>query len=115
MPVPFFSAIKAITLMETFDRMESVLLSVWIVSDFIVITTFAFIIFYIMKQLFGTAETKYLASPLAFLGYSGSQFLASNRFELAVFSSRLGLLINIATCYAIPFIVFVVGRIRKKL
>ncbi len=115
MPIPFFSAIKTISLMETFDRMESILLSVWIVSDFIVITTFAFIISHILKQLFSTRETKYLASPLAFLGYSGSQFLAPNRFELAVFSSRIGLLINIITCYAIPFIIFAVGKIRRKL
>jgi hypothetical protein len=38
MPIPFFSAIKAISVMEALIRIESILLSVWVVSDFGVIT-----------------------------------------------------------------------------
>jgi hypothetical protein len=115
MPLPFFNAVKVITFSELFDRMESVLLSVWVVSDFLVINSFAFIIMAICKQLFRLKEDKFLSAPLAFLGYSGSQFLTTSRFELKLFSNKIGLPINIITCILLPFIIMIIGKLRKKL
>lgn len=115
MEIPFFNATKLITVMETLDRLESVLLSVWVISDFIVITMFAIIIANMTKSLFNVSESRYFASPIVLLGYFGSQFLVSNRFEFALFSSTMGLPVNIIICFVIPFIVFCIGKLRKKI
>jgi len=115
MPVPFFSATKLITIMEGLDRLEPVLLSVWIILDFIIITLFAKLVMRIAKNLFAVSEEKYLASPVVLLGAVGSQLLASSRFELETFSSKLGILINIITCFVFPAVVLAVGKLRKKI
>jgi len=115
MPIPFFSAVKAISFLETLDRVESMLLSIWVISDFIVVTLFALLIIAIVRDLFRIAQTRYLSTPVALLGYGGSQFLASSRFELEKFSSGLGLSVNIIMTFAVPILIFLIGKIRGKL
>jgi len=115
MPIPFFSAVKNISILQTLNRLESVLLSTWVICDFIVAAAFAFFIIGILKDLFKIAETRYLSTPAALLGYGGSQYLAASRFELASFSLTLGLSVNIILCFAIPILVFIIGKIRRRL
>ncbi len=115
MSLPFFNATKLITVMETLDRLESVLLAIWVVADFIVITLFVIIIMHIMKSLFSVSESKYFASPVILFGYVGSQFLTSNRFEFELFSNTVGLTGNIVVCFIIPAIVLVIGKLRRKI
>jgi spore germination protein KB len=115
MPIPFFNAIKAISVMEALNRIESILLSVWVVSDFGVITVFALIIMHILKHLFAVSDVKYLSSPIALLGYSGGQFFTDSRAELAAFSSKIGIASNLVLCFLIPFVVFVIGKLRRKI
>ena len=113
MPLPFFNAIKQVSIFPEFDRIEAILLSIYVISDFIIIAAFMFIIMNIVKKLFKVSEVKYFSSPLILLGYTGSLFLATDRFELEKFSSFIGLPLNIAFGFAIPFILFIVGKIRK--
>lgn len=115
MPIPFFSALTTISIMETLDRLEPFLLSTYVMSDFIVVVFFAQIIIAVLKELFKVSETRYLSTPIAFAGYAGSQFLASSRFELGKFSTVLGLWVNVVLCIAAPAVIFIVGKIRKKI
>jgi len=115
MPLPFFNATKLINFMQSFDRFEAVLLSAWVISDFIVITVFAKIIANIGKKLFNVSVIKYFGSPIILLGYAGSLYLATNRYELEIFSENVAILVNIAFCYLIPIIVLIIGKLRKKI
>ena len=115
MPLPFFNVTKLISFMESFDRFEAVLLSAWVISDFIVITVFAKVIANIGKKLFNVSEIKYFASPIILLGYAGSLFLATNRYELETFSERVALITNTTMCYIIPIIILIIGKLRKKI
>ena len=38
MSLPFFNTFKAVEVVESFDRFESIILAIWVVADFIVIT-----------------------------------------------------------------------------
>ena len=114
MPLPFFSATKMIVFAESLDRLESILLSIWVVSDFIIITSFAFMIMNSMKDIFKISADKYLSFPVVLAGYFGSLFFTGSRFELEVFSEKIGLLVNIILGFAVPFIVFGIGKLRKK-
>ena len=115
MPLPFFGATKLITIMETLDRLESVLLSIWVISDFIVITLFAILIMKMTKSLFSVSESKYFATPVILLGFFGSLYLTSSRFELELFSNTAGLIINYVFCFIIPVFVLAIGKLRKKI
>lgn len=115
MPLPFFSAAKLISVMHGFDRFEAFLLSVWVVSDYLIIMAFSYFIMNITKRLFGAKEVKYYSAPVALMGYSGSLYLATSRFELAQFSEYIALPINCVLCFIVPTIVLCIGKIRKQI
>lgn len=115
MPLPFFSATKLISIIEPLDRLEPVLLSIWVMADFIVITIFAMLIMKITGKLFSVSDTKQFASPVILLGYVGSQYLTSNRFELELFSGTVALSVNVIVCFLVPAIVLGIGKLRKKI
>jgi len=114
-PLPFFSSVKQIDFLKTFDRFEAVLLSAWIVMDFIIITFFAKVIMSITQKLFHTSHARYFAFPIVLLGYIGSLFIAINRFELEQFSDQLMLPGNAILFYIVPILILVIGKIRKKI
>ncbi|MDR3278331.1 MAG: GerAB/ArcD/ProY family transporter, partial [Oscillospiraceae bacterium] len=114
MAMPFFSATKLINVMQSFDKLEAVLLSVWVVSDFIIITVFVFFITHVLQKLFNTPDSKHLATPVVFFGYIGGVFLAASRFEMETFSnSNFTLTMNITTGFILPILVLAVGKLRK--
>lgn len=114
MSYAFFAAVKLITIIESYDRFEPIVLTVWVFADFIIITFFALVIMNIIKNLFSLSETKNLATPVMSLGYIGSRFLASNIFELQVLSVEFALYANLILMYLIPVLTFLIGKIRKK-
>jgi len=115
MPLPFFSAVKLITFIEAFDRFESLLLAIWVASDFVLICFFALTIMHILRCLFPKTEPKYYATSVTAAGYIGSQYLACGRFELEVFTSKLAEYVNLFLFFAVPFLVLIIGKMRKKL
>jgi spore germination protein (amino acid permease) len=116
MPVPFFSTTKLITTMQPLDRMEAFLISAWVISDFIIITVFAFILMNIIKKLTGAREARDFATPVSFFGVVGGIYLVTNRFELEAFSNSNFLnTMNIVTGFAIPVVTLIVGKLRGKI
>ncbi len=115
MSFPFFNAVKIITFMESFDRFESVMLAVWVAADFVIVTLLLFVITTIIKNLFSLSERKYLATPIAAIGYIGSQYFTVNRFEIETFTSQFFIYVNIILLYVAPIMVFIIGKIRKKI
>ena len=102
--------------MPALDRFEAVLLSVWVISDFILIVSFMIIIMNILKKITAVSESKYFASPLVFVGYIGGLFIANNRFELERLSRATQSSVILCTLtYFIPLGVLLIGKVRKKL
>lgn len=114
-PLPFFSSVKQIEFLKTFDRFEAALLSTWIVMDFIIITFFAKVIMSITQKLFHTSHARYFAFPVITLGYVGSLFIAIDRFELERLTDQLFLPGNVILFYFVPIIILAIGKIRKKI
>jgi len=115
MPLPFFSAVKLISVVESLDRFESIILAIWVAADFILITLFALVIMNIIKHLFSISETKYLATPVVSIGYIGSQFLGANRFELEAISIHFAIYVNLVLMYVVPILILFIGKTRKRL
>jgi spore germination protein (amino acid permease) len=116
MPLPFFSATKLINAFDSFERLESLLLSLWIVSDFAVIACSGFVIISLLKKLSGSKEQKYFATPLMFICLAGTTFLCKNRHELETFTLHsMTTIVFAALFYTAPLLALITGRLRKKI
>lgn len=113
MTLPFFSTVRNISLFDSINHVESIVVSIWIISDFTIITVFIYICSYIIKKLFSLSSSRPFVGPVTLLAGIGSMFLFGSRFELEVFSIRVGLLFNSIFEYIIPAIVFGIGKLRK--
>lgn len=115
MSLPFFVVVKNISVLGTVERLESVLLALWVISDFVIITVFTYISISLIKSIFKLTGTKSLVSPVLLIAGIGSLYLAKNRFEIETFSTHITQPVNILFEFIIPFIVFGIGKIRKKI
>ena len=115
MPIPFFSAVKLISFIESFERFEAVMLAIWVAADFILITFFALVIMNIIKHLFSLSEVKYLATPVVSMGYIGSQYISAARFEREAVSIHFAIYVNLILLYIVPILILFIGKLRKKL
>ncbi|MDR2420956.1 MAG: GerAB/ArcD/ProY family transporter [Oscillospiraceae bacterium] len=114
MPAPFFSTTKLITVMQPLDRLEALLLSEWVISDFIIITALAFIVMNIAKKFFNLKEERRLAAPVVFFGFVGGIYVAADRFALEAFSnSAAALAVNVAMGFGVPALTLLAGKIRR--
>ncbi|NLL39205.1 MAG: hypothetical protein GX254_06440 [Clostridiales bacterium] len=78
MPLPFFNTFRAIEAIESFDRFEAIVVAIWVVADFIIITFCQGFAGYHID----VAEPKFFSTPAVLKGYIGSMYLPRNRTEL---------------------------------
>lgn len=112
--MPFFIFLKNINQFVVIERTESIFISLWIATDFTIITTFLFILTKINRKLFGLKCRKEIVTPLIFGIYIFSQYISNNVFELKRFSEEIALYVNIVLGLIIPIIIYIIGKIRKK-
>ena len=113
--LPFFLVIKNISIGTAFNHLESISLAVWIISDFIIISTLTLVITSIIKSLFKLSDTKPMVSPVLLFAGIGAMFLFKNRFELETFSKYILPTANVIFEFVIPILIFGIGKIRKKI
>lgn len=113
--LPFFSAIKNITIFSTIERAESVFITTWILTDFVLVILFVYIICHLIKHISKTNDTKYISTPIIFIIYLLGIFIANNSFELEEFVSIFFVRMNSILSFLIPLIVLIIGKIRKKI
>jgi len=111
---PFLVAVKEISLFNTLEKIESVIIVFWVTSDFVLISTFTLCALNILKWLFKLKDTKPLISIYLILLYVLSSYLARNLFELRQLSNILFLPGNIILGLIIPMIAFMIGKLRRK-
>lgn len=113
--LPFFMVIKNISILEALDHFESILLAIWVISDFIIISMFTLIIANMFKSLLNLSHVRTTISPIVVFAGIGALYMYGNRFELETFSSRIAVFVNIIFEYIFPLIIFGIGKLRKKI
>lgn len=111
---PFLVAVKEISLFNTLEKIESVIVVFWVASDFVLISAFTLCALSILKWVFKLTDTKPLISIYLILIYILSSYLARNLFELRELSNLFFLPGNIVLGFIIPILVFFLGKIRRK-
>ena len=113
--LPYFFVVKGISVLDTIERIESIVIAFWVIVDFSAICVYVYILVSIIKSLFYISETKPLASPVIICAFIISQWIAKDKFELEGFSDNFSFPVNATFCFVIPFIIFIIGKIRKKI
>lgn len=111
---PFLIAVKQISLFNTLEKIESAVLPFWALSDFVLISFFMICTLHLLKYLFNLSSTKPFINIYGILLYILSNLLANNIFEIQSFSHDFVLPVNIAFGFVLPLLIFIIGKIRKK-
>lgn len=114
-PIPFYAAVKQIALFDTIERIESFLVTMWLISDFVLISVFIFMVMGMFKSVFKLSEIRPLTSMYIIFIYFLSVYISRSIFELQDFSDKLLIPANIIFGICIPVLIFGIGKIRKKL
>lgn len=112
--LPFFVAVKQISLLNTLEKIESIVVAIWIFSDYVLISFFLLCMLQLLKYIFNLDETKPFISLLCVLIYVVSIYLLDDAFELQKLSEILVTPGNIIFGLIIPCFVLFAGMIRKK-
>ncbi|NMA33431.1 MAG: GerAB/ArcD/ProY family transporter [Clostridiaceae bacterium] len=112
--LPFLAAVKQISVFNIFEKVESIIVSIWVLSDFMIICFFIICVLSMLKSFFKLSDTKPLISIYVVFSYFLSMLLANNVFEMERLSEDIALPVNIVLGFVIPTIMFVIGKIRKK-
>lgn len=113
--LPFFTFFKNIQILDVIERVEAILISLWLVTDFVIVATFIFINARLIRKTFNLTSSKEMVTPIIFIVFILSQYLSENIFEILSFSKYLFFNISIVFTIVIPIIVLIVGKIRKLL
>ncbi len=121
---PFFSILKNTTISGSIEHFESVLISLWMIVDFVFITMLVFCIHRMSADLFGFEKHKlpYRVTPcvIAAVIFVLSLFPFASRFKLDSINQSIIPIVNVIAGVALPFIIsvavfFIYGRKKKDL
>lgn len=112
-PMPVLITVKQVSLMDTIENIEAVIIAIWIFADFTLISTMFVVMLNLIKSLFKLSDTRFLINIMAVLIYFLSQGISLTKFELEEFSNKLLLPLNISLGYVFPLILFLASKLRK--
>lgn len=111
---PYFAFVKIIAVFGVVERLESVLVIILVLSDFMIISVFTYAALSLIKSFFCLNDYKFLIIPLLTLSYFLALLLVSNEFELENLSISI-VYTSILLEYVIPILIIMVGKLRKKI
>jgi len=112
--LPFFSALKNVTLFRSIGRLESVFITLWTITDFVLITSFVYIIVNILKHISKIKKTEHIAAPVMLAVFLLAMVIAKTSFELETFTTNIALWGDFILAVPVPLVILAIGKIRHK-
>lgn len=113
-PVPYITMIKQVSAFGFLDRLESIVVSLWIFSDFMMIAISIFMVFNVFKSFLKLSDTKHLIVIYCVILFFMVMMLGRNTFEVQAIGFSIIMPLDIFFGFIMPGIVFGVGMVRKK-
>lgn len=114
-PIPFLVTVKQISIADTIENIESIVVATWILSDSLLISTLFILLLNITKGIFKLSDTKNFINIFAVLIFLISNGISKNRLELDILAITGITLMNIIIGYSTPALLFIVGKLRHKI
>ena len=112
---PFFMLIKGISIANLFERVESVVIALWMLTDFVLVTMMVKAAARSFARALGAEQEKSCVTPVLLLILTGSALIASNSFALATWMESILTPINLVVGFVFVPIIWCVVKVRKKL
>ena len=111
----YFEIVKTLSLIKPLEHVQGILLSMWVVTDYTIICLFSYIVSHIGATLLQLSDRRYILYPLVILIFFLSGWLWPTHFDLQEFSVDVAVPINFVLFTALPLLLLIVGKIRKKI
>ena len=111
----FFAVIRDVQVLGLLDRIESVVVAIWIVTDFTLLSALFIIISQIWRSVFLTEKRTIFIIPSGVLSAAAAFLIAPNAFQLLRWSRLLIPAANLFMTAVLTPLVLVIGKLRKKI
>jgi len=110
----FFAMVRNIKIFDIIERIESVVISVWVVTDFVYLAALMMISAEILKTVFGAEKRRSFVPPIAIAFFIVAKVIAPNAFSLTWISQQLMPGINLGIAFLVFPCLLLIGRLRKR-
>ena len=111
---PFFVMVKGIGVQGAFQRVESVVMALWVLSDLMLIGLLVFSACAVCRVLFGLKRAQTAALPVAAAALAGGVFLFQDAFAVERFADGALAAGNLIFAFCFPIFLLTVRKIRGK-
>ena len=111
---PFFVMVKGIGVQGAFQRVESVVMALWVLSDLMLIGMLVLAACAVSRALFGLKRAQSAALPVVLAALAGSVLLFRDAFAVARFADGILTAGNLAFGFGLPLLLLAVGKMRGK-
>ena len=113
MDTPFFMMVKGIGIEGTFQRVESVILALWALSDLALLALLASACSAAAGELFALPDRRRAALPVILLALAGALWLFPDAYALKKVMDRAALAGNLAAGFLLPALLLLVKKLRR--
>lgn len=120
---PFFSMVRDLTVFHTVQRFEALVVGLWVLPDFVVVSMELLIAADNLMEVFGGEKIEHAGlswrsgNKFIWLGVLGAVatavLIARTAKGLALWAFTLVPAVNLALCFGFPVLLFLVGKARK--
>ena len=111
----FFVVIRNVQLLGVIERVEAVVIAVWVVTDFTMLAALLTIASRIWRTVLGTGRRRIFVAPGGILAGAAAFLIAPDAFSFQRWSNLLMPLANTALAVGSVILVLGIGKLRKKL
>lgn len=124
---PFFLLVRNTTLFGAIDRVEALIIALWVFADFVLISSLLFIAAKNLRvcfscredaekpRLFDMRRGRFITALCAAAACAVGIAIAPTAFSLEQFSAKIVPGVNIVLVFIILPIIFVIGRLRRRI
>ena len=112
---PFFMVVRNITALGVIERVEALVIAMWILTDFMLLASVITVAGEIMSTLFGTKSTRLFKILTAVACALTALFMVRDEFTLQMWSNFYIPGINIAFAFIFIPAMLLIGILRKKI
>ncbi len=115
LPYPFFAVVKQISIGEFLQHIEAFVITLWILSDFVMISFIGASVIKLMGGLTRKTDNRELLLPYFALVATLVPIMGRTNFELETLSEKLFIPLNLIMLFIVPIIILLSGKIKTKI
>jgi spore germination protein (amino acid permease) len=114
-PLSFLTTVKLVSLFESIERIEPVVVMLWILSDFVLVSVLLITMLNMFQSLVKLSKTRNFIVITLIVALLMGRMIGRNMFEVQRFLELFLTPSMIAFGYLLPLAVFITGKVRKLL